>query len=215
VSVLPVAARPVLVTVSGMVGSGKTTALLQILSTLQQQGVRAEPWRFRTLPCFTLGASRQRKAEGDTRAATEVRGRGYSRKKLDLKTTVGYVARMVAFRVYRRWPGHAAWAVCNRYFYDNLAHFDFDAPAARFYAAVLRLCMPRPDLAVLLVASPSTIAARRPQYAEDYLTRVGDAYRQVARMFPELVVLHSEPGADTSERLDQLVRSRLRPTETV
>ena len=206
-------ALPVLVTVSGMVGAGKSSAQGRILSVLEREGVRSEAWRFRTLPCFSLPFSRpRRRASAVTQPATRTatrpavsRGVRYKRKSLTLWATVGYIGRMVAFRAYRRLHGSPGWAVCNRYFYDNLAHFELGSPAARRHLALLRRCMPRPDLALLFVASPATIAARRPQYAHDYLDRVWDAYRDVAAQFPELVVLSSEPDQATLESVELLI----------
>jgi len=135
-----------------------------------------------------------------------MRGRGYRRKTLTLRATLGYVGRMVAFRIYRRWHRSQSWVVCNRYFYDNLAHFELDTPGARRYAAMLNRWMPKPDLAILLLASPATIAERRPLYAAEYLDNVRRAYDHIAVKFPELVVLNSDQGQGALEALERVVR---------
>jgi len=200
----------VLITVCGMVGSGKSSAERGILRMLAQAGVPGVAWRFRTLPCFQLpfGSARHRDAPA-AKPAPIGRGRGYRRKPLTLGITAGYLGRMAAFRVYRHWRQRDGWTICNRYFYDNLAHFELEAPRARKYLAVLRRFMPRPDLAILFVASPAVIAERRPQYSAEYLEQVGDAYKSLIKRFPELVVLNSDPGGD-ERALERLVADRLK-----
>lgn len=198
-----------LVTISGVVGAGKSTAEDRIRAVLQSEGIPVDSWRFRTLPCFSLPFSRPRQASKAAPPEPEIRGRGYRRKTLTLAATVGYLGRMAAFRLYRRRHRSSSWVICNRYFYDNLAHFELDTRWARRYVALLRQCMPKPDLAILLVASPGTIAERRPQYTAEYLDRVGHAYREMRAVFPELVVLNSDHGHGALESLERLVRGRI------
>jgi len=198
--------QPVLVTISGVVGAGKSTAEGRIRMALQSDGIRPESWRFRTLPCFSLPFSRPQPASKAAQPDQSTRGRGYRRKTLTLAATIGYLWRMAAFRVYRRRQTSSPCVICNRYFYDNLAHFELNTPRARRYISLLCRWMPKPDLAILLVASPTTIAERRPQYTAEYLDNVGRAYRDIAAMFPELVVLNTDHGQGALESLEQLVR---------
>ena len=203
-------ARTVLVTVSGMVGAGKSSGESRMLRMLHDAGVPAEAWRFRTLPCFSFpfGSSTQPPAS-TARPAPSVRGRGYRRRQLTLGATVAYLWRMAAFRVYRRWRQHDGWTICNRYFYDNLAHFELDAPEAGTLLSVLQRFMPRPDLAIVFIASPAVIADRRPQYSAEYLDQVGQSYSSVIARFPELVVVNSDPGGNAYGELDRLITERL------
>jgi thymidylate kinase len=197
---------PILITVSGMVGSGKSTGEGRILRLLQRKGVDVESWRFRTLPCFSFpfGPSRHADASSQRRPGV-VRGRGYKRRTLTFSAAAGHLARMAAFRVYRRWRQPAGWTVCNRYFYDSLAHYELDDPAARRYLTALRWFMPRPDLAILFVASPGVIAERRPIYAAEYLDQVGQAYTRLTATFPNLMVVNSDPSGQGNATVDQLI----------
>lgn len=204
-------ANPVLITISGMVGAGKSSGEGRLLRLLRHQGVQAESWRFRTLPCFSFPfGSAQRQDSSAPRPARTVRGRGYRRKPLTLTATAGLAGRMLAFRVYRRWNQPPGWTLCNRYFYDSLAHFELDAPLARKYLAWLQRFMPRPDVAILFVASASVIAERRPLYTAEYLEQLGQAYNGLVQKFPELVIVNSDPGQDGREAVDRLVERVLR-----
>ena len=204
-------AGPVLVTISGMVGAGKSSGEGRMLRLLRREGVQAESWRFRTLPCFSFPfGSAQRQNESAEKPARTVRGRGYKRKPLTLTATAGHIGRMLAFRLYRRWNRPAGWTLCNRYFYDSLAHFDLDAPEAGRYLVWLRRFLPRPDLALLFVATPSVIAERRPLYTSEYLEQLGQAYDSLVEKFPELVVLNTDPGQEGGEEVERLVAGILR-----
>jgi thymidylate kinase len=203
-------ARTVLITVSGMVGSGKSSGESRMLRMLRDARVPVEAWRFRTLPCFSFpfGSSAASNTPANNPVRT-VRGRGYRRKRLTLSATAVYLWRMAAFRVYRQWRHPDGWTICNRYFYDNLAHYDLEAPEAGRYLAVLRRFMPRPDLAIVFVASPAVIADRRPQYSAEYLDQVGQSYSSLIARFPELVVVNSDPGGKGYADVDRLITERL------
>jgi len=200
-----------LVTVSGMVGSGKSTAVAHIVALLRKEGLpNAEALNFRSLPCF--GRSRDTERRGDPLSAAAdsqpdaQRGRGYRRRRLTALLAVGYISRSVAFRLYRR--RHRGAHVCNRYFFDSFSHFELESRGERMWLGLLRLSLPRPDLAILLVASPDTIARRRPNYSNGYLSQVQMAYARLPTLFPELEVLSTdEPGA--LYKLDALVKARI------
>jgi hypothetical protein len=92
--------------------------------------------------------------------------------------------------------------VLNRYFYDVFAHYELDTRSERFYYSVLRTIMPVPDLAIVALAAPDTIAKRRPNYSNEYLTEVGRAYEGMRERFPELIELRTDPGEPTFEGLE-------------
>jgi thymidylate kinase len=199
------------VTVSGMVGTGKTTTVKHILDVLRREGVDADQWRFQRLPCITLGrrSAATMPREPTDRKDRAPRGQGYRARVLTSGTALGYVVRTFAFRVYRRWTFSPRWVVSNRYFYDSFAHFDLSVGRGRLYARVLRRLVPKPDLAILMVASPEALAARRPQYSIDYIKRVEAAYRGLRELFPELIEVNSEMDDRALERVAIAVRRQL------
>ena len=206
--------RPVLVTVSGMVGTGKSTAVKHLVHVIESEGVNVAYWRFQRLPCITLRPNRERSGvESSPRSTptTVERGGGYRSRPLTAFRTLGYVVRMLAFRVFHRWPRSARWAVSNRYFYDSVAHYDIDGPVGRLYATLLRRLMVKPDLAFLMVASRETLLDRRPQYSIDYIANVDRGYRGLRVTFPELIEINSEQNAGALDRMEAVVRELLAP----
>lgn len=199
-----------LVTVSGMVGSGKSTAVAHLVELLRLEGVQdVEAWNFRSLPCFIQGRAEARSGTTDPGSATvpDERGRNYRRRRLTASLALGYASRVLAFRVYRRL--HPGAHVCNRYFFDNFSHFELRTRLERCWFTFVRALVPRPDLAVLMMASPDTIASRRPMYSREYLAQVGMGYGDLQRHFPALRRVVSDPGCSFDE-LDAAVRRLLR-----
>jgi hypothetical protein len=95
--------------------------------------------------------------------------------------------------------------VLDRYFYDNFVQYKLTSWRERFYARLLRRLIPTPDLAVVLLASPETLAARRANYAREYLVIASGRYGKLAGVFPNLVSVYTDPGRSPNEDLERLV----------
>ena len=203
--------RAMLITVSGIVGAGKSTALQQILEIAGRQGVQAAPWRFQRLPFIALRRGQREVVKTKIRSgsASVTRGSGYRRRRMTVATMVGYAARTVAFRVYLLFHRDADLYVVDRYFYDSFAHYELSSGVGRLYSAILARLVPRPDLAFVLVASPQTIAARRPQYTPEYVAHLGENYRKLQRHFPELIEVNTEPNQNGWQQIEIRIREKL------
>ena len=199
--------RRLLITVSGMVGSGKTTAAQHVISTMQRNGVESTYWRFQRLPCVTFRLRGSEPSRSTMPAQT--RPAAYTQKPLTLTRALGFAARIVAFQVYRRLPGAPGVAVTNRYFYDNLVHYRHDSMPSRAYWRLLKGMIPKPDLGLLLVAAPATLAERRPAYSPEYIRAADAAYQRLADSVPELLIVSSEPGDRTLEHVERAVEQRV------
>jgi thymidylate kinase len=196
-----------LITVSGMVGSGKSTTAKCVVQLLQASGVQPHYVRFRKLDVFGGGTARSRRDAAKRRDAAdhEPRGAGFRPRRLSAPLAVGYALRILAFRLSR--IGRAAGCVVlDRYFYDNLIHYELEANAARVYVSVLRRLMPRPDLALLLEASNETLAGRRSNYTRTYVEVANRQYRGLPAHFPHLVIIRTDTGSSTREQLHDALR---------
>src|SRR5690348_2473061 len=186
-----------LITFSGMVGSGKTTAATHVMTVLSAAAEPSEYVRFRSITLF--GSQRQRaEAPGPERAPAggAVRWQGFTPRTLTLPIACGYLARIVAFRVFAPSRKSATWTVLDRYFYDSFVHFELRSTRERLYLAALRWAIPVPDLSVVLIASDRTIARRRPDYAPEYVSAAGEKYRTLRGYFPELIEVSADDEED-------------------
>ena len=196
-----------LITISGMVGSGKSTTASAITSRLREVGLSPRYLRFRYLGLFgfTKPAADARRAPGAD-SEPRPRGAGFALRRLTVALTVGYAARIVAFRLSAVGRPQQC-DIIDRYFYDNLVHYELRTRRERAYAAILARLIPRPDLAILVVASDPTIAARRPQYAPEYLTTVARRYEQLPTLFPHIVRISTDSGNAAEDSIRRLVQA--------
>jgi thymidylate kinase len=202
-------ARALLVTVSGIVGSGKSTTARIIVDSVRQGGQRtATLWHFRSLPCFRFakGPGTGRDSQPDKSDTESERRPDYRPRSLSAAKAIGYLWRILLFRAYLARNAHSADViVTNRYFFDNLAHFTLSTRRERTYTRVLRAFMPVPDVGLLLVAAPDTIAERRPAYSSHYVEHVGQGYRRLTGLFPKLVTIHTDgEGPPLATRISKL-----------
>jgi thymidylate kinase len=188
-----------LVTVSGIVGGGKTTTAKIVTERLRHNAIEpVEVWNFRRLACFArLSRRAPDSLDGFDAVAPAQRGVNYAPRTFTAALAVGYAVRIVSFRRYR-FRRRGTHHVCNRYFYDNFAHFALRTRRERFWLALLRFLIPTPDLAILVVASPSTISHRRSNYAPEYLSAVAAAYERLPGLFPELRTVSTDSDDATA-----------------
>jgi hypothetical protein len=192
-----------LVTISGVVGSGKSTTARRVSELLSAGGLEPRRLRFRFLPLFGLQprpVRAERPSHGSDRQAVRANRRGSSPRRLTAALTLGYTARIMAFRLSRIGSGSRC-DVLDRYFYDNLGLFELKTARERVFAHLLAWLVPKPDLAFLMTAAPATIASRRPGYDPESLAAVGQQYARLDELFPYLVRIDtSEQGVDEEIR---------------
>jgi thymidylate kinase len=198
--------RTRLITVSGVAGSGKSTAIDDIVRHLAASGTSVEKWRFRTLPCFKYLQPRFR-SSGSSRGTK--RWVNFRRKPLTARATVTYVLRTLAFRLYRWMDGGDGVRVTNRYFFDNFAHYTVATRRERLYRALLRRATPRPDLALVMTASPEVLSARRPEYSEEYLRQLSEAYRDLRDWSDVVIEVPTDTAKPAADVISALIRERL------
>lgn len=207
------------VTVSGSVGSGKSTAAEQAADLLRQRGYDVELLRFQSLPCFTWFRTALRPptrtagnsgSAGSSDART-IRWSSYKLKRLGATAALVYLARVVSFRIYRAWWARERAYVLNRYFYDLFSHYRLESAAERFWLRILRTAIPKPDVAIVVLTDVASLSTRRPDYAREYLVASSAAYSRLRRDFPNVVELKNDSGLEQmSERLEQLLPMPLR-----
>ena len=77
---------------------------------------------------------------------------------------------------------HSGILVFDRYIYDQLATLPLDSPVARAYARFILRIAPRPDLAYLLDAVPEEARERKPEYPLEFLYDYRQSYLQLIEL---------------------------------
>ena len=142
-------------------------------------------------------------------ASERVRWAGFRPERLKALKACGYAARIIAFRMFGVGGQSSDWNILDRYFYDNLVHYELRTAREKFYAAVLERLIPAPDLAILLVASEATLSRRRPDYSSEYIREAALGYERLHRQVPELVRVCTDADSDATDEIQRLTRELL------
>jgi thymidylate kinase len=97
--------------------------------------------------------------------------------------------------------------IFDRYIYDQLANVP-DNLIGRTYVRMLLKLAPRPDIAYLLDADPEAALRRKPEYPLEFLYDYRRAYRRLAHMAPEMVLIPAGDVNEVEESVAQEFRKR-------
>jgi hypothetical protein len=203
----------IIVSLSGAVGSGKSTTARAVVESLRAQGRAAEHVRFQDFVALRIPTERRRapriQAAGAIPSAhrpPRERRHAYRLRPLTLSVTAGYLLRIALFRIsLRRWPKDTV-LVFDRYFFDSLVHFDLEG--AGLLLQVLEWAIPVPTVAGVLLIPKQTLRDRRPEYSADYARLATDAYEQLAKRFVCLIAIRTPgtlPHIDASRLVGELL----------
>jgi thymidylate kinase len=177
------------VTLSGVVGAGKSSAATAIVRELHSAGYHATQVRFQDF----IGARARGQHQASPSPAAgraETRWHGYRRRRLTPRLAAGHAVRTLLFRArLRRWPSDTV-LVFDRYFYDSLVHFDLES--AGWPLQLLLRIIPAPTISAFLLIEERTILERRPGYSKAYAEQVSAAYEVLAERFPRAVVVRTD-----------------------
>lgn len=176
-----------LITFSGLDGSGKTTLVRLLQASLERRDVRATvSHMYRDVGVYALCKALVRRL--GRRAKRAESGRAESGDSAppviwnrSLRLMV-YPLDLLLFACYRlyveRWKRHVL--IMDRYFYDTLVDVSFRRGGSRA-ARILRRLTPTPSLPVLLDISPDEAFARKAEHGLQFLESKRTAY---ASIFP-------------------------------
>ena len=208
-----------LITFSGSVGSGKSTCAKRVHSELCSEQQPSNYLRFRSLKWNKILRNDKRFRPKSSTPKPKPAGIKKPQRTGNIQTLssvkfLGYLWRTANFRLFLRFGLGENIGVCDRYFYDNLVHYQFKTAKERLYLKVLKKAIPKPDLAFLMMAEWETISERRSNYDPVYLRALIDRYEEVAGEFPNLVVLKTDNPDELNSELAAALKSRIFATDT-
>lgn len=184
--------RPLLVSFSGVDGSGKTTQIDALLVWLREAGLKARVLRFWD-DIAVLGRMREAMSHTLFKSEKGIGSPGNPVQRRD-KNVGGWY--MTASRMYLYSLDAARLAlvmatasrkkadvvIFDRFLYDELANLDLSTRLAQEYARMLLRVVRRPDVAFVLDADPAQARARKPEYPLDFIQRNRGAYRTLVKL---------------------------------
>lgn len=191
--------RPLLISFSGVDGSGKSTQIENVRRALHAAGLST-----RLLAFWDNVVVGVKYREGFVHAVYKSeRGIGSPGKPVNRrdKNMRGWHLTAVRHLLYlldacnlcrvvaRERKRGADVIILDRYIYDELSNLNLANPFSRAFVRLVHAFVPKPDIAYLLDADPAAAYARKPEYPVDFMERCRRAYFQLANLLGTMTII--------------------------
>ncbi len=201
--------RPLLVTFSGIDGSGKSTQIENLRSHLRGLGVRFVLLAFwddvvvgkRYREGFVHKVYKSEKGVGAPGKPVNRQDKNVRRWYLSIARHFLYLLDSIHLCevVARARRGNPDVIIVDRYIYDQLANLPLGNPLTRLFIRAVHAFVPRPDVAYLLDADVDAAFLRKPEYPVEFLRKCRAAYFELARQLGTIEVIPAA-GLDEARR---------------
>jgi thymidylate kinase len=86
--------------------------------------------------------------------------------------------------------------ILDRFIYDELSNLNLANPLSRAFVRLVHAFVPRPDIAYLLDADPASAYERKPEYPVEFMQKCRRAYFELANLLKTMTII---PGLDLPE----------------
>jgi thymidylate kinase len=191
--------KTLLVSFSGLDGSGKSTQISNLVRALHASGYRTKQLAFwdnvvvgsRYREGFVHKAYKSERGIGEPGKPVERRDKNVRRWYLTLARHLLYFfdAMHLRFVIGAARRTGADVVILDRYIYDELANLPLSSSLTRAYVRFVNWMVPRPDVAYLLDADPEAARARKPEYPVDFMRECRRAYKNLAVIAGSITII--------------------------
>lgn len=199
--------RPLLISFSGVDGSGKSTQIENLRSALHSAGLTTRLLAFwddvvvgvRYREGFVHKVYKSERGIGAPGKPVNRRDKNMRGWHLTLARHFLYLLdainlRRMVQRQKRR--SSADVIILDRYIFDELSNLNLSNPLSRSFVRFVQALVPRPDVAYLLDADPVAAYARKPEYPVEFMKKCRRAYFELATLLGTMTVI---PALDLAE----------------
>ncbi|HYE24458.1 MAG TPA: thymidylate kinase [Clostridia bacterium] len=211
--------RPLLVSFSGLDGSGKTTQINNLREVVARFGLRDQLLAFwddavvgtRYREGFVHKVYGSEKGIGApdkpvNRKDKNVRAWYLTIARHGLYLLDAINLRRVIAAARRR---GADVIIVDRYIYDEMANLPVEKAVSRAFIRLLNFVAPRPDVAYLLDADPEAARARKPEYPVEFMHQSRRSYFRLSRLLGTMTVIPPLPLSDAKREVERAFISKL------
>jgi thymidylate kinase len=194
--------RPLLISFSGLDGSGKSTQIANLRAALDRLGYRTRVLAFwddvvvgtRWREAFVHKAFGSERGVGAPGKPVERRDKNVRKPYLTLARHILYLldAIHLAWVVARNRSGADA-LIFDRYLYDELVNLPLHNRFTQWFVQAVTAVIPQPELAFVLDADVEAARARKPEYPVEFMRECREFYFELARQLGTMIVIPPLP----------------------
>lgn len=207
-----VKSKPILVSFSGVDGSGKSTQIDNLRSMIDALGMRSDLLAFwdnvvvgtRYREGFVHKVYGSEKGIGAPDKPVNRRDKNVRKWYLSLIRHGLYLMDAIHLRmvVGRARRSGADVLIMDRYIYDEFANLPLENALTRAFIRLVNALIPRPDIAYLLDADPEAARARKPEYPLDFMHKCRRAYFRLAAILGYMTIIPPLPLTDAKREVE-------------
>jgi thymidylate kinase len=205
--------RPILISFSGLDGSGKSTQIENLRNVIEGLGFSSRLLAFwdnvvvgtRYREGFVHKMYGSEKGIGAPDKPVNRRDKNVRNWYLNLARHGLYLADAIhlAMVVARARRSGCEVIIMDRYIYDELANLPLERGFTRRFVRFLDWLSPRPDVAYLLDADPEAARARKPEYPVDFMHICRHAYFDLAQILGHMTLIPPLPLSEAKREVEQ------------
>ncbi|HEY1938054.1 MAG TPA: thymidylate kinase [Candidatus Angelobacter sp.] len=190
---------PLLISFSGVDGSGKSTQIESLRSALHAAGLKTTLLAFwdnvvvgvKYREGFVHKVYKSERGIGAPGKPVNRRDKNVRGWHLTLARHFLYLLDAMHLRsvVARAKKSGADVVILDRYIYDELSNLNLSNPLSRAFVKFVHGFVPRPDVAYLLDADPVAAYARKPEYPVEFMKKCRRVYFELASLLGTMTVI--------------------------